>query len=187
MIKVTLLGDSIRQIGYGPVVPGLLGGDYDVWQPSENCRFAQYTLRGMYDWKGGIEGSSVVHWNNGLWDACDIFPEDGGLFTGLDFYVDTMTRIGRILTARYPKVIFATTTPVRAENPNNRTEWVERYNAAVVPELMKLGIAINDIGGAVSKDIERYICDDLIHLSKDGIDLCAGMVADSIRKAASEL
>ena len=187
MVNVTLLGDSIRMIGYGPVVPKLLGDGYKVWQPGENCRFAQYTLRGLYDWRDAMKDTQIVHWNNGLWDACDIFPEDRGLFTPLDFYVSTMIRIGRILTARYRKVIFATTTPVRIENPNNKTTWVDEYNAAIVPELKKLGIEINDIGSAVKADINRYICSDLIHLSEEGINLCAGMTADSIRKAAGEL
>ena len=68
MTKVTLLGDSIRQIGYGPKVPALLGDQFTVWQPTENCRFAQYTLRGMWDWAADMEGSEIVHWNNGLWD-----------------------------------------------------------------------------------------------------------------------
>lgn len=36
MIKVTLLGDSIRMIGYGQVVPTLLGEDFDVFQPTDN-------------------------------------------------------------------------------------------------------------------------------------------------------
>lgn len=39
MIKVALLGDSIREIGYGTVVPQMLGDDYEVFQPAENCRF----------------------------------------------------------------------------------------------------------------------------------------------------
>jgi hypothetical protein len=30
--KVALLGDSIRQIGYGPIVPQLLGDDTEVFQ-----------------------------------------------------------------------------------------------------------------------------------------------------------
>ena len=46
MIKVTLLGDSIRMIGYGLEVPALLGEDFEVFQPDDNCRFAKYTLRG---------------------------------------------------------------------------------------------------------------------------------------------
>lgn len=45
MKKVVLLGDSIRPVGYGPRVPELLGSDYEVYQPDENCRFVKYTPR----------------------------------------------------------------------------------------------------------------------------------------------
>ena len=49
MKKVALLGDSIRLIGYGTKVPELLGKEYEVFQPAENCRFVKYTLRGVFD------------------------------------------------------------------------------------------------------------------------------------------
>ena len=113
MIKVTLLGDSIRQIGYGPLVPAMLGDEFTVWQPADNCRFAQYTLRGMWDWAGDMKDSEIVHWNNGLWDVCDIFGD--GNFTPLDTYVETMVRTAKILLKRHGKVIFATTTPVTVQ------------------------------------------------------------------------
>lgn len=35
-MKITLLGDSIRLIGYGTVVPQLLGEEFEVFQPSDN-------------------------------------------------------------------------------------------------------------------------------------------------------
>ena len=45
MKKVTLLGDSIRQIGYGKTVAEELGKEgIEVFQPEENCRFSKYTL-----------------------------------------------------------------------------------------------------------------------------------------------
>lgn len=44
--KVALLGDSIRLIGYGQIVPQMLGENYEVFQTEDNCRFAKYTLRG---------------------------------------------------------------------------------------------------------------------------------------------
>ena len=55
MKKVTLLGDSIRQIGYGTKVPELLGDEYQVFQPEDNCRFVKYTLRMLFDLKTEIE------------------------------------------------------------------------------------------------------------------------------------
>lgn len=43
---VFLVGDSIR-LGYGPEVRRIMEARGDrVFQPDENCRFAQYTLRG---------------------------------------------------------------------------------------------------------------------------------------------
>ena len=39
-MKVTLLGDSIRLIGYGKEVEKLLGDEFEVFQPEDNCRFS---------------------------------------------------------------------------------------------------------------------------------------------------
>ena len=84
MIKVTLLGDSIRQIGYGLKVPELLGENFEVFQPDINCKFAKITLRGLFDWEQQMAGSRIVHWNNGLWDVCDLFGD--GLFSTEEEY-----------------------------------------------------------------------------------------------------
>lgn len=56
-MKVTLIGDSIRVLGYGKLVPELLGNSYEVYQPNDNCCFAKYTLRGLYDWANDMAGS----------------------------------------------------------------------------------------------------------------------------------
>ena len=95
MIKVTLLGDSIRMIGYGLEVPTLLGEEFDVFQPKENCKFAKFTFRGLFDWEKNMSGSQIVHWNNGLWDVCNLFGD--GLFTSEAEYVENMLRIADIL------------------------------------------------------------------------------------------
>ena len=80
MKKVTLLGDSIRQIGYGKSVEEALKKEgIEVFQPEENCRFARYTFRMLFDYKDQIAGSDVIHWNNGLWDVSDLFGD--GQFT----------------------------------------------------------------------------------------------------------
>ncbi len=185
MTKVTLLRDSIRMMGYGALVPSLLGDDFTVWQPGENCRFSQYTLRGMWDWAGDMKGSEIVHWNNGLWDVCDIFGD--GNFTPLDTYVENMVRIAKILKARHGKVIFATTTPVTAANPHNKNEEIIRYNKTVVPVLEELGVVINDLHATMYADIDRFIRkDDNIHLTDDGGAVCARQVADAILAIAAK-
>ena len=185
MIKVTLLGDSIRMIGYGLEVPALLGEDFEVFQPDDNCRFAKYTLRGLFDWDNDMAGSKIVHWNNGLWDICNLFGD--GLFTSEGEYVENMLRIADILLSKYDKVIFATTTPVTEQNKYNKNADIEKYNDLIVPLLEEKGVIINDLYKLVSSDIDQYIRkDDNIHLTDEGIAVCAKQVADTI-KAVSGL
>ena len=185
MIKVTLLGDSIRMIGYGKVVPELLGSDFEVFQPSDNCRFAKYTLRGLFDWNKQMEGTNIVHWNNGLWDFCDLFGD--GPFSTEDEYVTNILRIADILLKKYDKVIFATTTAVRPENLYDNNSVIERYNQIIAPKLCEKGVIINDLHSLVAADVYRYISEDNIHLSKDGIAVCAEQVAKIIKETAKAL
>jgi hypothetical protein len=180
MKKVVLLGDSIRLIGYGKRTEELLGEEYSVWQPSDNCRFASYTLRMLFDYQNEIKDADVIHWNNGLWDCTDCMGD--GAFTDEEVYVATMCRIAKHLLTITPKVIFATTTPTRAENPYTSTEKVMRYNEILVPRLKEMGVKINDLFSTVAQDIPRFIReDDLIHLTDEAIEVCARQVADAIR------
>ena len=182
-MKITLLGDSIR-IGYGAKVSELLGADYEVYQPEDNCRFAKYTLRMLFDLAGDMQGSEIVHWNDGMWDICQLYPDEKP-FTPLEEYIENMLRIADILLQRYKTVIFATTTPVREGNPYNRNEVIEQFNAAIVPLLKAKGVIINDLYSLVAKDVEKYVReDDLLHLTDDGIEVCARQVADVILQAS---
>ena len=187
MKKIILLGDSIR-LSYQNRVTELLGSDYTVWGPDDNCRFAQYTLRYLFDWAKEVEGDKIdiVHWNNGLWDICDIFG-DGDPFCTVDEYVSVMLRIARILKSRYDVVIFATTTPVLDTNPYNKNSTIEQFNAALVPELEKLGVVINDLHSLVNADRDRYLHSDTLHLSDEGVELCAQAVAAVIKREAQRL
>ena len=185
-MKVTLLGDSIRMSGYGPLVPTLLGDGFEVYQPEDNCRFAKYTLRGLFDWECHMAGSQIVHWNNGLWDFCDLFGD--GPFSTEDEYKTIILRIADILLARYDKVIFATTTPVTEQNPHDKNSVIAHYNRLIVPLLEEKGVLINDLHSTVSQDIDRYIRkDDNIHLTDVGAQVCAKQVADTIRAVAKTL
>lgn len=184
-MKITLLGDSIRLIGYGPVVPELLGKDFLVFQPDDNCRFSKYTLRYLHEWKEQMSGSRIVHWNNGLWDICNLFGD--GCFSSKDEYLTNMLRIAKILTERYEKVIFATTTPVNPRNPHDNNADIIAYNELLVPHLQNMGIIINDLYSLVYPHIDEYICEDLIHLTEAGARACGEQVAKVIRETAALL
>jgi len=182
MKKVTLLGDSIRQIGYGPIVPALLGDEFQVWQPAENCRFAQYTLRGMWDWAHDMEGSEIVHWNNGLWDISTRLFDDGIAFTSEEEYLSNMLRIATQLKKLGKRIIFATTTPCHPLNEYNDNKVIVRYNEILVPKLQEMGIEINDLYSLVNQDILKYIReDDKIHLTDEEIAMCAAHVVKVIK------
>ena len=185
MKKVVLIGDSIRMIGYGTPVAERLCDEFEVWQPDDNCRFAKYTLRGLWDWQDGMKGADIIHWNNGLWDVCSLFGD--GEFTPVDEYVDIMLRLARLLKERATTVIFATITPVRPENLHNKNETIKAYNEALVPRLMEMGIVINDLYTPLSEDVYKYISDDTIHLSEDGIALATDKVEAIIRNEAEKL
>ncbi len=190
-MKVTLLGDSIRAgvgnviAGYGKRAAELLSPDFEVYQPVENCRFAKYTLRMLYDHGNAMKDSRIVHWNNGHWDICDLWGD--GSFSREEEYVDNMLRIAKILKSRHDIVIFATTTPTRDENVQNKNSVIERFNSVIVPELEREGVLINDLNSLLVGNKKRYISEDTIHLSGEGVELCAHAVADKIRGAAALL
>lgn len=180
MKKVTLLGDSIRLLGYGKKVEELLGNDYDVFQPDDNCRFAKYTLRMLFDYNAQIAGSDIIHWNNGLWDVCKLF--DDGTFSTVEEYGSVMLRIADLLLKITPNVIFATTTPVRDAYIYQTNADIEKFNTYLVPKLQEKGIKINDLYATVYPVRDRLIRDDdLIHLNEKGIAICARQVVDCIK------
>lgn len=181
MKKVTLLGDSIRQIGYGARVAELLGDEYEVFQPEDNCRFVKYTLRMLFDYREQIKGSDVIHWNNGLWDITSKIFDDGQPFTSEEEYVVNMLRVAKELKKLGKRIIFATTTPCHKEFPYNENSIIERYNELIVPKLQEMGVEINDLHASVNQDIYRYIGADQIHLSEEGVEMCAKQVVAAIK------
>ena len=179
--KVTLLGDSIRLIGYGLKTPEYLGDGYTVFQPKDNCRFASYLLRMVFDCRREIESSDAVHFHCGSWDACDLFAD--GAFTPLPEYLQTTLRIADLLGKMCPKVIFATTTPVLDGGTDQRNDLIVRQNEAVVPLLLERGVVINDLYSTVQSDITRIIrADDRVHLTDYGIDVLARQTAEIIKR-----
>jgi lysophospholipase L1-like esterase len=179
MIKVGLLGDSIRQIGYGPLVGKYLGENYVVFQNGDNDRFARYTLRVLFDAREELASCDIIHFNCGLWDVSDLFGD--GIFTNPSEYQETIFRIAKLLKRITPNVIFATTTPVREGNPYDQNSTIERYNALVVPGLKKMGVAINDLHALIAQDIPGNIREtDLLHLTPKGAELAAEAVAQAI-------
>ncbi len=205
MKKVLLIGDSIR-LGYQADVIRELDGEFYVWGTEDNCRFAKYTLNElgrMFEGfsknstekvdnallmpgakaSGDITYPDIIHWNNGLWDTSIVCEEDGA-FTPIPEYIDYMAKILRELRKVTDKIIFATTTPVKPENPNQKNDIITEYNKHIVEFMKKEGVVINDLNALVTSDIDRYISCDNIHLSAEGKAACAKQIAEYIRRIA---
>ena len=181
MKKIILLGDSIR-LSYQNRVRELLGPDFAVWGPDDNCRFASYTLRMLYDYREQLKGTDLIHFNCGLWDMCDLFGD--GPFTPLEVYVEQMVRIAKILKTYAPVVIFAATTPPSPKMWGHDLDRVRAYNAAVMAALEPLGILFDDLFTPVAEDIDRMISEDYLHASPYGVEVLANRVADCVKKNA---
>ena len=76
---------------------------------------------------------------------------------------------------------------MRPENQHDSNKLIERYNQIIVPKLREKGVIINDLHNLVSTDVYRYISQDTIHLTDEGIKLCAEQVAMIIKNTANTL
>ena len=87
----------------------------------------------------------------------------------------------KILKKITPNVIFATTTPTKPTYKYTKNSKIDRYNQIIVPKLQELGISINDLNALIKGKEAEMICDDEIHLSEKGIEVCSNAVYNAIK------
>lgn len=196
MKNIYLIGDSIR-VGTtsGVVTPGYelfvrkkCDGKYGIYSPEENSRFAQYTLRNLYEWVSGFDTSiiDVIHWNNGLWDVLRLNGDDP--LTPIDMYELMLRRIIKKMRLLFPnaKIIFATTTPVCEEAaPENYMRYnceIEKYNDVAQKIMEENNIYIDDLYSTAKKINASYYA-DWTHFNSEGAEILAEAVVKSIEKA----
>ena len=168
MKKIVLIGDSIR-MGYDKYVKEALSDVAEVYYPSENCRFSQYVLRFVHEWKKKDhwpDDVDLVHWNAGLWDVPEIFGEEP--ISSPAHYAEMIGRIDRRLRMLFPKakIVFATSTAVREEGYkgvfHRYNATIERYNAIARETLAGTDTVINDLY-AHTKNVPPEYCSDMTH------------------------
>ena len=200
MKNVWLLGDSIR-MQYEKYVQENLK-NIRIESPAEDCKFSSFMLNSLRFWLPRLEKPDVIHFNAGLWDTACLYVDDGP-FTKKDDYVKNILSITRELKRYNVPVIFATTTPVNAEDisavatpsvdaPDAKTVFkqdnnrIKEYNDAVVSELKKQGVIINDLFSLVINNRKEYISSDGIHMNDNGIKLLGDAVIENIKKCIGE-
>lgn len=159
-------------MSYQPLVKEKLQGIADVTGPEDNCRFVKYTLWNFWGWVTELGKPDVIHWNNGIWDVYHLNPEVG-IFTPLEEYMAYIKRLLKEMRRAEARIIWATTTPVNDKCGVCNNAEVDRYNAEAVKFMKAEGIEINDLNGILRKDIGRYIAEDGVHLTPEGMEMCA--------------
>ena len=177
MKNVLLLGDSIRMM-YQPRVKALLKGRANVYGPAENGRWSYYTLNSLRFWLPQMPDPDVVTVNCGFWDIGDNYDE-GTSYTPIEEYERDMGRIVRVLRQLISpelKIVFVLTTPWLA-GPNER---VENYNAVLRRVAEQYELPVVDLYTPFADKMDTMIGPDKIHLTPDGADLAAKLVAEGI-------
>ena len=180
MKKVLLLGDSIR-LSYQALVGEKLGSRAEVVGPADNCRFTKYTLWYVNLWVDELGKPDIIHWNNGLWD---VYRHNilAGIFTPLDEYLCELKRILTELRKTDAKIMWASTTPVNPNHQFCRNPDIDLYNKAAEEFMKAENIEINDLNNLVKEKIQLFICEDNIHLTDQGKEVCAEAVAAAMNK-----
>ncbi len=198
MKNVLLIGDSIRfgadanaeyktadSPGYGAYVEEMLRGEANVYAPNDNCRFAQYTLRYLYDWSKNLECEKidVVHWNNGLWDVLRINGDEP--LTPIDVYELMLGRVCDTIKRLFPnaKIIFALSTAVVEEwaRPDftRYNSDIEKYNEAAKRVMAEKGVTVNDLY-SISAAFDNSLHADWVHFNEEGSKILAEAVCKKI-------
>ena len=182
--KALLLGDSIR-MSYQPLVARMLAGRAEVVGPAENCQFSAHTLASLDGWLAELGRPDIVHWNNGIHDVGHN-PDRSPVQYPLDIYVANLGEILRKLRQTGAQVIWATMTPVHPDRPFLDTQWswrneeIARYNEEALKLMEAEGVPVNDLHAVVAADCNRYLAEDMLHLSDEGMQKCAQAVAKAI-------
>jgi len=193
MKNILLIGDSIRygappsSPGYGKYVKEMYGETASVYAPDDNCRFAQYTLRYLFDWRNQFKDVKfdVIHWNNGLWDVLRLNGDEP--LTHIDIYTYTLERIYNMMKKLFPeaKIIFANSTSVIEAwaNPDfmRYNSDIEKYNAAATKLMENLGVSVNDLYSLTSSFADN-LHSDWVHFGDDGSKIIAEAVVKKINE-----
>lgn len=189
--KLVLIGDSIRK-GYEPAVHELLGEEWEVYSPDENCKTVLDILNNVHHWILQYE-PDVIHLNAGLYDIC---RDPDGFLPKLPpwAYARALSELFRTLTeGTYARIIWATITPVdevmqKEESVTLRTETdVVIYNRIATRTALEWGIEINDLySRAILFGPEGMLAKDGVHFSSQGYLFLAKNVVEVVERGQKE-
>ena len=184
--KLLLLGDSIR-LSYQDAVEKLVGKRAAVAGPAENCRHAAFTLDNLDRWLAEFGVPDVVHWNNGLHDVGRNPVRSPHQFP-LSAYTENLRRIRALLRRRGAAIVWATTTPVHPESTFTGDDWswdneeIVWYNATARELMESDDVKVNDLHALAAAEPGRFLAEDKVHLSPEGVRRCAEAVWGAVQE-----
>jgi len=184
MKKIFLIGDSIR-LGYQAKLSEELSDCASILASSDNARFTTYTIRYLHEWVQSVargEDVHLVHWNNGLWDACH-WHGDPLALVPLETYASNLVRIHSIIRKLLPNatIVFASTTSVGQNHPRIYNQEIVAMNEIAKEVLSPLGVQFNDLHATLGNRLD-YLCSDATHFTENGYAFLAHACALEIRK-----
>lgn len=184
-MKVVLIGDSIR-MGYQPLVAEKCHAA-EVWGPAQNGRHSLWALDHFDEWVAA-QTPDLVHVNFGIHDAS--IQADGGHQILLPQYRLCLQRfIARIRQLSGTKMIWATTTPLYANQPGKpMSEWPIRekaeialYNAAALEIVHSEGLPVNDLHDVIMHNgFSKCLGEDGCHMTEFGNEVLSDAVVKAI-------
>ena len=191
MKHVFLIGDSIR-MGYCGDVRSLLADVATVDFPGENCRFTTNTLCFLNTWAEQLEGVApedidLVHWNNGLWDACHFAGDPLPLVPREEYRVN-LHRIAARIRKVFPRarIAFSLTTGVDESRtkfqlgvPMRTNGEIAAYNDVARQAMGEERIPVNPLN-EFAAGLPSILHVDWVHYTPEGYRLLAENVAGFI-------
>lgn len=186
--RVLLIGDSIS-MGYTVPTRTLLKGVANVHRPNTNCGPTTRGVQEIDKWLGDGKWD-IIHFNFGLHDlkymddaGKNTSPDKGHLQVPLPDYEKNLEALVAKMERTGAKLIFATTTPVPAKEPQRKENSDKEYNAAALAVMKRHRVAIDDLDAFVRQSRDSIQLPNNVHFTSAGYEALAGQVAASIRKA----
>jgi len=179
--RVLLIGDSIS-IGYTLPVRELLKGKANVHRIPVNGGPTINGLQHLKEWFGTGKWD-VIHFNWGLHDLK--FMEDGKQQVPIEQYTTNLWQLVETLKQTGAKLIWASTTPVPAEEvkPPRKNEDVIAYNAVAKKIMDENGVAVDDLYAFALPKRASIQRPANVHFTEDGSKALAEQVAKAIQGA----
>jgi len=177
--NVLLVGDSITR-NYYPEVQRQLASNANVYLFASSASIGDPRLLHQlaeFDSMEDVE-FQVVHFNNGMhgWT----FSEDE-YKSAFPAYLRAIRRI-----APAAKLIWATTTPVKAESsPGPTNSRVDQRNAISVIVMTKAGIIVDDQHSLMTQHADTY--EDNVHFAAAGATIQGQQAAETLRRALKSI